>query len=149
VSSVKIAYSASTAITCGASTDATYRQSTAIDNTSNLYDDVLVLAQFSTGTITGNKQQIIYCYGGVGTTYEASVTGSDANYLATTTPISLPVAYVVPTPVSNTSYAVVFSVAQFYGGALPPKWGLVVQNDGTGAITTQAFNYTGITYTVA
>ena len=149
MATVKIAYAASSAIVCAASTDATWRQSTAIDNTSNLYDDALVLYSVSTGTVTGNKQAIVYVYAGVGTTYEGSATGTDGQYNATTAPVSLAQAYVVPTPVTGTTgTAVAFGVAQFYGGVLPPKWGVIVQLDGTGACST-TINYTGITYTVA
>src|SRR6266508_279754 len=58
------------------------RESTVIDNTSNVYLDVLLFLFFETGTVAGNKQILAYLYGTVdgGSTYTEACTGTDAGF---------------------------------------------------------------------
>ena len=110
------------------------RASTAVDNTSNLYLDALVFLEVETGTVSGDKQVLLYAYGTVdgGTTYTGGVTGTDAGFTRLDPTVLRPIA-VIPTPSNSVvSQAGPFSIAQAFGGVLPALWGLVVCND-TGA----------------
>jgi subtilisin-like proprotein convertase family protein len=153
MATVKIAYAGTTTITLTAPSASASREGTALDNTSFLYDDALCRVVFTAGTVGGNKQLIVYAYGSNdnGTTYESVVTGTDAA-ITLRSPESLPLACVIPTPTSSVAYKKTFSIAQLYGGILPTKWGLVIQDDGagnTGGISALTVAYNGITYTVA
>ena len=60
---------------------------------------------------------------------------------------------VVACATTSTTYKVVFTVAQFFGGTLPRKWGFVLRNYTGQALDSTEGNhqktYSGITYTVA
>jgi hypothetical protein len=149
MATVNVAYAASASITLTAPATGTARECTAVDNTTNKYDDALVRVNFTAGTVSGNKQVVIYAYGSEdGTNYESVVTGTDAN-ITLRSPESLPVMKVIPVPTSSVGYKVTFNVAQCYGGVLPRKWGLVFLDDTAGGVSSLAVSYTGITYTVA
>ena len=110
------------------------RASTAVDNTSNLFLDALVFVEFETGTVSGNKQVLIYAYATVdgGTTYTEAVTGTDAGFTRFD-PTNLRLVAVAPAVTNATVHKVgPFSVAQAFGGVLPDHWGIAVFND-TGA----------------
>ena len=48
---------------------------------------------------------------------------------------------------SKTFHWVVGSLNQFFGGVMPPRWGLLGTNNGTGTMAASAnVSYTGITY---
>ena len=156
-----IAYATSNAITITlnslASSSTAGRGGAAVDNTSNKYDDALVYVQFKVGTGVANDRAIyVYVYGSEdGTNYDGSSAenvGTDAAVtLDTVTNLRGP----VPVSVSTNSITVkkVFSVASFFGGVMPRKWGVVVQNFCGSALTgtpsDHAVTYTGITYTNA
>lgn len=160
MATIKIAYATSTAITCTvaslASSATVGRECTAVDNTSNLYDDAMVYAQFKTSAsaLANDKTVYLYFYGSEdGTNYIESATGSDAGFTIFS-PSNLRGPFPVSCPSSSTTYkAVVGSVASYFNGVLPRKWGFVVVNytgqalDSTGG--NHALSYTGITYTVA
>lgn len=145
----KIKYATSASITLTLPGDGAARESTAIDNSTNLYDDALVHVKFSTGTVTGNKMAYIWVYASEdGTNYDSVATGSDAA-ITLRSPESLQLAYAIPVPTSSVAYQVTFSTARLFGGVLPRKWGIIFQADGTGTSTSGSFTYTGITYTSA
>lgn len=152
MATVNIAYASSASITITAPGASASRESTAVDNGTNKYDDALVSVRFTSGTVGGNKQMIVYLYGSEdGTNYESNVTGSDAA-ITPRSPESLVVGAVIPTPTSSVAYKKTLSVAQFFGGVLPRKWGIVLTDDGagaTGGVSSLSASYTGITYTVA
>jgi len=158
----KITYGTSTAITCTlaslASSATVGRCSTAVDNTSNLYDDAIVTlsVKSGSGTMANDKAVYVYVYGSEdGTNYdieESGTLGSDAAYTINSL-TNHKLAAVLNALTASTTYTAVFSVAQVYGGVMPRKWGLIIVNycgvalDGTEG--NHIKSYTGITYTTA
>jgi len=121
------------------------RQATVVDNTADLALDVLVQGQIETGTVSGNKQVLLYVAGSVdgGTTYSGdnganTIGATDAGFTRAD-PTGLNLIGVLPCPTSSVIMAFgPYSVAQAFGGNMPDHWTLVVFND-TGA----AFSATG------
>lgn len=112
------------------------RQSTVIDNSTNLYLDALVQVKIktnaagtsSTGTVN------VYAYGSVdgGTTYGDTVTGTDGS-VTLTSPPNLRLVGVINAVANATTYvSPLMSIASAFGGTLPQKWGICVENK-TGA----------------
>ncbi len=131
---IRTGYGAKTDITITLNSLATSstagRESTAIDNTSNKFLDALVtvILKVATGTIANDKCAYVYAYAGDGVNLTDNATGSDAA-VTFTDPKSFVLIGVVPMPAQSATYEkVAMSVAQAFGGVLPPKWGIVVQN---------------------
>lgn len=126
------------------------RQSTVVDNRTNLFADVLVGGKFqiATGGSVGNDKAIyIYLFGtsndsdfgaerGVAGT-QATLGASDAAFSMTDPTVGgtclLGPVRVVAVPVAPTSTAGVyviqpFSVANAFGGRVPAQWGIFVRN---------------------
>ncbi len=135
------------------------RQSTVIDNRTNLYLDALVQVKFQIatgGSAANDKAVYVWVFGTADDTNfaaERSVAGtqatigtsdaafSPADPTVAGTPLIL--AKVIAVPVAPTSTAGVyvcspFSVANCFGGVLPAQWGIVVRN-----YTGQAFDSSG------
>lgn len=141
------------------------RGSTAVDNSTNLYDDAILEGQIKTGATSANTNIEIWCYSesvDSGPTYmgaggssglsgtDAAVTFGDAGQKRL-----LRLALVID--VVGTS-AVVYnfggiSVAQLFGGVMPKKWGVFVTHSTGVALDATAGNhvveYLGVTYTNA
>lgn len=131
MANVKLAQQAAAAVTVsGLSTLASgsYATSNLIDNTTNLYLDYLIELLVTTGTVSGNKQAVIFAISSLDTTnFSDNAAGDDANmaYLGS-----------LQTPSNTTSYrSRGFSVAAAFGGTLPPQFKIVVKNDGGGTYT--------------
>jgi hypothetical protein len=131
----KLAFGTATAFTITlnslASSSTAGRESTAIDNSSNLYLDafVEVLLSYPNLAPANDKAAYVYAYGSVdGTNYTGSATGSDAA-ITLQSPTVVPFLGVIPTPTQNIAYrSAPMSVATAFGGILPPKWGIIVVN---------------------
>jgi hypothetical protein len=127
------------------------RQSTVVDNTSNLFLDAIAQVQVTVptgGTAANDKAIYVYVFGTADSTNgyygaergvagtQATIGASDAAYSMTDPTVGgspLILAAVIPVPVTPTGTNAVyqsapFSVANCFGGILPPKWGLVVRN---------------------
>lgn len=144
---VTYASSASITITLNSLGSASARESTAIDNGTNLYLDAHVRVSVSVGSVSGSPQVLVYTYGSEdGSTFPDPATGSDAA-ITLENPTVMRLAGVIPTPTSSKVYeSDVISIARLYGGVLPRKWGLVVVNT-TGAALAGSNNsasFTGI-----
>jgi hypothetical protein len=158
MTTTKISYDSSTAASItlnslAASTTAG-RQSAAIDNTSNLYDGAkltLIISTSATG-LSNSKACYVYFFGsedGVNFDQDDGVIGvSDAAYTINS-PTNLKGPYVINTPTASKVYNVEIPVEQFFGGALPRKWGFVVTNDTGQALksTGNSASYSGFYYT--
>lgn len=161
----KIAYASSATITITLTSlgSAAYRESTAVDNTTNLYLDALVGGRVQIGAVAADGQIEFYAYGsyeGASPLYTAGVTGSDAAITWGTTGgvdsyndlIPLGTVATDTTDDNDDVEFGPFSVAVAFGGKLPPKWGIVVKNStGTAFHATGTNNlvkYTGIYETV-
>lgn len=131
---IKQAYGTSTALTITLNSlgSGAARESTVVDNGTNLFLDAKVRVTVNVGVVANPKEVVIYVYQSEdGTVYEDPATGTDAAITLEDPPV-MRVARVIPTPTSSKAYEAVFSVAAACGGSLPRKWGIVVSNQ-TGA----------------
>ena len=162
VTNVTYAGAAGTAITLTLTSlaNGSWRQSTVVVNTSDLYIDALVGGSVQVGTSpTAGSTIDIYAYGQYDASgeYTGGASGSDSAYTAgedVGTLRFLTSIVVGPSGTSDVDYEWgPVSVAQAFGGVLPQRWGLVVENN-TGATlnatgTNNETAYTGIDYTTA
>lgn len=156
---VKFAYGGDTSITCTLASlaQAAARESTALDNSSNLYVDALVRLHVAlqSGSPASNKVVDVYVYGSEdGSNYTDNATGSDAA-ITLRSPTNLHWVGAIQTPDSGalTYKSHPLSIAWAFGWVLPTKWGIVVSN-----MTNITFNategnhakaYNGVYLTVA
>lgn len=156
---LKPVYGTSTALTCTlnslAASATVGRSSVEVDNSSDLFLDVICQVKVTVGTVSGNKQVLIYAYGTVDETnigYSTKGTDIDGTDKGVTivepTMIAGPIVLPCPTnSVIHTSRP--FSIKNFFGGTMPEKWGLFIAND-TGAALAgsgNAIRYRGIQLT--
>ena len=136
------------------------RQSTVVTNTATRYDDAYVTMTITAQTGTapaGDKALYIFLYSaGSGTDYTSPATGSD-DTIAITSPNNFFGPSVMTFQSSaaglNSLNLMIPSIASYFGGILPPKWGLVFQNS-TGMILSatgadHAIAYVGVTFTTS
>jgi len=152
----KIAYSASTALTITltalASSATVGRQATVVDNSVNLYDDVLVTLDVTTSASALANDLAVYVYvsgseDGTNFTQDDGVMGaSDAAYTVNN-PSNLAGPVAIYCPTSSKVYNKIFSVAQMFAGVMPRKWTIVVVNYTGQNLGTSSATMTGITYT--
>jgi hypothetical protein len=113
------------------------RESTAIDNGTNLYVDALVSGKITTGTSpTADKTIEIWAYAAHDETptYPDVFDGTDSDETVTSTYVKAGALRLLATlVVANTSDVTYWlaptSVAQAFGGILPRRWGLFVTHD--------------------
>ena len=128
------------------------RASTAVDNSTTLYDDALVSLTVKplTGTPAAGAAVYVYLYAlSDGGAYTDSVTGTDAAFTLPSTP-NVVLGRVLPITVSAaTVVSLPFSVALCFGGTMPQKWGLAVLNSSGFALDAAigSASYIGVTYT--
>jgi hypothetical protein len=120
------------------------RASTAIDNTTNVFQDALLLIKITTaGTLVAPAYVTVYGYGTVdgGTTYTEAATGTDAG-ITLANPPNARVIGVLSTPVTATAYiGGPWSVAAAFGGVLPDHWGIIVVNTSGAALNSTEGNH--------
>src|SRR4029077_7688738 len=133
------------AITCTLNTLASStvfvgRGSLVVDNTTNLFQDALVVLKIHTaGTLVAPSYVTVYAYGTVdgGTTYTDTALGTDAG-VTLTNPPNARVIGIISAPTTAVTYiGGPWSVAAAFGGVLPAHWGVFVVN-----ITGAAFDTT-------
>ena len=130
------------------------RESNAIDNSSNLYDDYLIMIGVKTGTITAPSYVNVWAAGTVdgGTTYTDVATGSDAA-ITLTTPHNYKLIGVIACPSSTTTFRGSFSVAAAFGGVVPAKFGIIIENKTGASLDATEGNhfkkFQGVYFTVA
>lgn len=158
------AAAASLTLTVTSLADGGYRESTAVDNSTNKYVDALVGGKIQIGAPSADGTIAIYAYGSYdGTEYTAGVTGTDGTITWGTTGstgldgyLNLPLLGVVNVDATDDSDDCrwgPFSVAQAFGGVLPTKWGVIIKNS-TGASlhatgTNNECQFMGIKFDVA
>ena len=143
-------------ITLASLAAAGWRESTAIDNTSNLYDDVHVGGSIMTGTTPTASPIEVYFYGlADGTVYTGGASGTDAAYTADGEETLFPVCQIISADTTS-DQAYVFgpvSVRAAFGGIMPSKWGIVVKNGTAAALNATGGNhvikYMGVKTTIA
>jgi hypothetical protein len=163
-----ITYTSNTAITFDLSslgTSSTFvagRESTQIDNSSNLYVDAIVnvkgiTGHASTAPTVGQMIQL-YCWGAdtsLATTAIDTLDGTDSaetlshvSVLNSLRRVDTPVVTVATAALVY--YVMPFSVAAMFGGVMPKFWGLFLAHNHTGALgssNNSLFSYNGVTYT--
>lgn len=108
------------------------RQGIAIDNSTTRYIDAMMYfaIQLQTGTPAGDRSLLFWFYGSEdGTNFGDNATGSDA-------PITLrspnnfrgPFATFTPDAGGLVYRTYIPSVASFFGGNMPRRWGVVIEN---------------------
>ncbi len=155
---------ATVTITVTSLADGGYRESSAVDNSSNKYVDAIVGGKIQVGAVGADGTIAIYAYGSYdGTEYTAGVTGSDGTITWGTTGSTgvdgynnLPLLGVVSVDTTDDNDDVrwgPFCVAAAFGGVLPTKWGIVVKNStGTALHATGTNNecqFMGVKFDVA
>jgi hypothetical protein len=161
---IKIKYATPATITIGLASLATSsarvagRESDAIDNGTNLYNDVLVSGKITTGTSpTAGKQIDIWVYAAHDETptYPDVFDGTDSAETVTSanvlfSALKLLATLVVDATDSRTYWLAPTPVAALHGGRMPRRWGLFVTHDTGQNLHATAGNhelkYTGITY---
>lgn len=118
-----------------------YRQSTAVDNTTNLYADAMIYGHVkSNATPTANAAYFLFLYwsNDGGTTYSNNASGSDASYTSPDSDSNIIIGSTsITTAVASlVSYIRPFSFCQAAGLLyLPGKWGVIFKN-GSGQTLT-------------
>lgn len=168
MASVKLAYGSSTAVTISPASVATSStwiagtESTAIDNTSNLFLDYLLAGYITVGTSpTASTEIRIYVYGSQNDTplYPDVLDGTSSAETFTSAAIrdgSLKLAAVMAVDATTSDRAYYFapvSVASLFGGTLPKYWGVfLTHNTGVNLNATagnHVISYTGVYETIA
>lgn len=109
------------------------------------YDDAMI--QFSVGastaTTAGAQAVYVWFHGSAdGTNFISPCTGTDAA-VTIGTGHNLKGPFVISVLAGATVYQVnIPSVSQFFGGIMPRKWGLVVENQTNGALNGTESNFT-------
>ena len=154
MATTNIAYATTTSITItpGALADGSARQSTAVDNSSNLYVDAMVELYIKAGT-TLSGDSAVYCWfyaSEDGTNFTHNASGTDGAYTMKSPNALIGPFVALLADTSTDHYFVIPSVANYFGGILPREWGIVLENQSGSALTTgSTANYTGITFTSA
>ncbi len=152
MANIKQAFGTSTAITITLNSlaDAAARESTAVDNGTDLFEDAIVRVSVSVGTVANEKEVRVFVYASEdGTVYEDPATGTDAALTLEDPPVAR-LARIIPTPTSTKVYEAVFMVAPLFGRTMPRKWGLIVENQSGAALAASAnsASYSGVFHTV-
>lgn len=156
---IKMKYGDSTqclAITLNCVANAAARQSTYVDNATNLFVDALVAGWILSNTAGTNAAGYanIYAYGTVndtGTcTYTDGAAGADGAMTLTAPPNARLIGVVNIVANGTNYYFGPFSVAAAFGGVLPRRWGVIIENKtcaayfNTTAATCFSVQYQGV-----
>lgn len=136
-------------ITITAAATGTARASTAISNTTNLYEDVLLFFSVTTPStgVSATGYFNFYGYGSVngGTTYPEGITGTDAAVTLYTPTNLVLVAQMNTNAVSKTFSMGPISFCRLYGlDRLPAEWGIVSVNQSGATPTAGTIIYQGV-----
>jgi hypothetical protein len=132
------------------------RESTAVDNTTNLYLDALVEPTINfSGALGNNKTISLWAHGSVdGTTFTDGLTGVDAAYTCQGNSLYSPQFGLrcigAFQPIAATRRYGPYSVASAFGGILPPKWGILLINISGQSLqaTANTMQYRGVYATI-
>lgn len=130
-----------------------YRQSAAVDNTTNLYTDALIYGHVqSNAAPTANTLYTVFLYwsNDAGTTYTNNASGSDAGYTQPDSDVNMITgSTILLTAVNQVFYCKGFSFCQAAGLLyLPQKWGIIFKNGSGQSLDSTAahhvFSYQGV-----
>ncbi|MDE1766573.1 MAG: hypothetical protein KGI27_09945 [Thaumarchaeota archaeon] len=132
-------------ITLASLTNAAFRQSTAVDNTTNLFLDALVSVVIKTAAASTSSTGYVavYAYGTTdgGTHYTDGASGTDGAFTPTTPPNIRLIGLINAVANSTTYVGGPFSVAAAFGGVLPDHWGIIVENETGATLDATAANF--------
>lgn len=130
----------------------------ATTSTANNVVDALVRLRISVGAITPSASTniIIYCYGSEdGTNFEGPTTGATERLAGTDSAITLGSSSnnlrflgTINCHTASLIYDKMFNIAAAFGGTLPRKWAIVIQNQTGVALASSghSINYTEVYY---
>jgi len=170
MAAIKEALSGTTVVTCtiaAAITNYAARESTQVNNTSNLYLDANLIVKIQNGGTAATGDSWILLSGGDGTNFTTPATGTDAAIVvpqidklggeqtgqvhAGTNLIVLGKMNMTGLAITTSATAMFGSIAQAFGGNLLPLWGPVVVNASGNAYGTTTANsliwYDGVSAT--
>lgn len=133
-------------------------QSDVVDNTANLYEDALVqvVLDFANTAPANEKAVFVFAYAGLETTYSNPASGSEGAItlpsIANGNPLCIRQIGTVPyTTQDEVAESSPMSVAQAFGGILPPKWGIIILNYSGAALAASGntVKWRGVYHTVA
>lgn len=124
---------------------ANYAQSADVNNTTNQPIDLMVMLEATPGTVSGNKQAIVFAQASDGTDYQ---TGPTSGTTTTDEPV-LTYIGTLPLPSNSTQQRKYFGVAAAFGGVLPPHLKFVIKNDCGVAFSAAALKVAEVSATVA
>lgn len=132
-------------------------QSAVVDNTSDRYVDALiqVVLDFANTAPSGSRCAFVFAYGGLDTTYTNPASGSEGTLTladVTANAQNLKLLGTIPyTTQDEAAESAVLSVAQAFGGILPPKWGIVIVNHSGAALAAagNSVKWRGVHFNVA
>jgi hypothetical protein len=140
---LKLGTATAATITLASLANGSARQSTEIDNTTNLYADYLVSVKAKTGasgtSTTGSIE--VYAFGNVNDVRDDGAGATDAAI----TVVNARLIGIIGVAANATTYTKTFSVAQAFGGVMPAKFGIIVKNASGGALDGTAGNH-AVTY---
>lgn len=132
-------------VTLASLSDGSARESTAVDNSTNLYLDTLVQLVIKTGAtgVSSTGFVAVYAYGTAdgGTTYSDSATGTDAAITLTSPPNATRIGICNTVANATTYECPPMSVAVAFGGVLPEKWGIIIENKSGAALDSTEGNH--------
>ena len=134
------------AITCTLASlaNAAFRQSAAIDNTTNLFTDALVAVQVkSAASATSATGYVdVYAAGTIdgGTTYSGGASGSNAAFTGQLS-AAFKLGRIAVIANATTYNGGPWSVASAFGGSLPQKWAIIVDNESGAALDATEGNH--------
>lgn len=127
----KAAYGTRTAltITLGSLANNTNRESNAVDNTASQAVDALISVTIKTGTSpTAGALVYVWVAASDGTDWTGGASGSDSSYSAAGEAQLQPLMVFTVNGTSNQIYKQVSPLAYLFGGTLPAKFTLIIEN---------------------
>jgi len=116
---------------------ATYVSAGTLTHTTNDPLDVLLQIKVTPGTVSGNKQVLVFAQGSLdGTDFESGPTSGTT----TTDEANLTFIGVIPCNTNSTAQIGLFSLASAFGGVLPQQTKIIIRND-TGAALASSGHY--------
>jgi hypothetical protein len=123
----------------------TGRQSTTANNVADLADDSLVSFKITTGASPTAGAIFLYTFASVdgGTNYSGNAAATDGAL----TPVQVAQLRLLDTVSTNSTSNITYksgpySIAQAYGGTVPPSWGVFVMHNTVAALNATAGNFT-------
>ena len=131
-------------ITLASLASASSRQSTAVDNTTNLFMDAKVSVKIKTNasgvSATGSVNVFVAATADGGTTYSGGCGASDAAFAGNKD--SLIYLGSIPAIAVATTYVGIFNLSRAFGfGGIPSNWVIVIDNESGAALDATAGNH--------